>query len=139
LGLDEAEKPAKAKGFFSPSETNGFASRSQVVEIIMGAKFLVMVCFQGLDPLFVSLKSQPPSRPLKRRAGLAVSSGKQYQTHAGPSRKSRLSCRAPDRRPSPPAGTAQTIPSTESRISCGQKGYSCAWNVHRFLKAFRGI
>jgi len=28
LGLDEAEKPAKAKGFISPSETNGFATRS---------------------------------------------------------------------------------------------------------------
>jgi hypothetical protein len=28
LGLDEVEKPAKAKGFLSPSETNGFASRS---------------------------------------------------------------------------------------------------------------
>ena len=28
LGLDEAGKPAKAKGFLSPSETNGFARRS---------------------------------------------------------------------------------------------------------------
>ena len=28
LDLDEAEKPAKAKGFLSPSETDGFASRS---------------------------------------------------------------------------------------------------------------
>jgi hypothetical protein len=26
LGLDEAEKPAKAKGFLAPSETNGFAT-----------------------------------------------------------------------------------------------------------------
>ena len=26
LGLDEAEKPAKAKGFLSPSETDGFAT-----------------------------------------------------------------------------------------------------------------
>jgi hypothetical protein len=28
LNLDEAEKPAKAKGFISPSETNGFATCS---------------------------------------------------------------------------------------------------------------
>jgi hypothetical protein len=28
LGLDEAEKPAKTKGFISRSETNGFATRS---------------------------------------------------------------------------------------------------------------
>jgi hypothetical protein len=80
LGLDEAEKPAKAKGFLSPSETRGFATlvvsrwNHWGSEIGHLARLFV---FNDLTRCSFRMNRKRHPGPMKRRAGLAVNSEKQ--------------------------------------------------------------
>jgi hypothetical protein len=106
-GLDEAEKQRKRKQRFAKrNERFRDGDRNPLRSLgALNQGFRRIVCFQWLDPLFVSRESRAPNFPASEGPGRAPMSGasaalplnseKPYLTFAGSSRECRFSCRAP--------------------------------------------
>jgi hypothetical protein len=74
LGLDEAENRENERLLFAErNERFRDAGRKSLKSLMVRNRpFRRIVCFQWLDPLFVSPESQAPSGHMKRRAGRSV-------------------------------------------------------------------